>query len=142
MRLLRYINELFDTKVPIKIISSDKWMHKYGFEINELEYIFMAVKLSMSDKWTISFLLGGEDSLGSVEIEDTGHAPQVFAAVSQCLKMFIKKAKPPRFMFTAKERSRIKLYDKFAKMIPRFIPYKFTGKSDFHGEQKYEFERK
>jgi len=134
MRLLKYINELFDTKVDIKIKEQNLSANTYIFIVNDIEYEFNAN--NEKGAWQIEF---GQDK--GTGITGEGNAIQVFGAVAKCLNIFIKKYKPREFWFTAKEPSRKKLYHRMAKMLIKKYPYNFI-KEKFYDEDAFIFEKK
>ena len=76
------------------------------------------------------------------DISKTGSEFKVFATVAEILNEYLKKVKPDVFWFTAKEPSRAKLYDRFAKLIVRKHP-KYKAVNSVSNNQKfYEFEKK
>ena len=116
MRLQSYLNELFDTNVDITMIEDNPKSKIYSFIIKHQEFRFLARK---EGDWEIIF--GTED--GKTGMTGKGDAVQIFAAVSKCLDMFIKKFTPVEFYFTAKEPSRKKLYKRITKIIVKKYPY-------------------
>ena len=138
MRLKQYINELFDTKVDIKVDWQDTSSLRYVFTINDNEYFFTADTYKQKEAWEIWFALKGVE--GGSEITNTGNATQVFAAVSKCMDMFMKKVKPDAFYFSAKEPSRIKLYKRFSKLfIKKHKKYEVKIYKDQHGNDEFLF---
>jgi len=140
MRFQQYINEIFDSKADIEIMDSSKEYHRYDFLIGNTYYKFIAQDNGYKgeDFWEIMFAT----SDGEMEIINTDNTLKVFSAVIKCLGIFIKKVKPNTFYFGAKETSRRKLYDRFAKMIPRILPYKIKKMDAGLIMKRYEFERK
>lgn len=149
MRLTRYLNELFKTDVPVKITIKTNNDFKAVFTVGEIEYEFSAGKERLFRKifkdhrdpdsgWYITFTAGEK---GREDITGTGNAIQVFAAVIKTFKIFIKSYHPHIFAFHAKEKSRVKLYDRFAKMITGYTLTKIKDKGVFEGEWKYTFEK-
>jgi len=59
---------------------------------------------------------------------DTKNSLKVFGAVANVLKKWIEKENPYAFFFSAFEPSRIRLYDRFAKMIEQNLNYNFDPK--------------
>ena len=145
MRLKQYIiNELFDTKVPIKKDWQEPTDIRYSFIIDDKKYTFDGN--NEKGIWEIVFTLRGDKSSprgnkSSTSITGTGNAPQVFAAVNKCLDIFLKKFKPYQFWFTAKEQSRKKLYKMMSKLITRKYPYVFRTE-DQYGDEVFIFTRK
>ena len=138
MKFKQYINELFDTKVPIKIDWQELSDLRYSFIIDDLKYTFDAN--NEKGTWEVVFTLRVKGA-NSTSITGTGNAPQVFAAVNKCLSIFLKKFKPYQFWFTAKEPSRKKLYKMMSKHITRKYPYVFRTE-DQYGDEVFIFTRK
>jgi hypothetical protein len=132
MRLNKYINELFDTDLPVRILSqsSDSFIAK--FTVGDEEYTFDADLDTNDGEWYITFMAGGRE-----DITGTGNAAQVFSGIIKLMKMFIKSYSPHTLAFHAKEKSRIKLYDRFAKMIKG---YKLTKAKESMG-MRYVFKK-
>ena len=101
---------------------------------------------AISNSWGITFWNMSEPGMftqGSTEISGKmgAKALQVFSGVASAFKKFIQQRKPNNFFFSAEERSRIKLYNRFAKMIAQKTNYKLdVGKQD--GDAFYDFMRK
>lgn len=72
-------------------------------------------------------------------IERTGDAFNVFATVAAIVKQHLATAEPVDYIFfTASEPSRVKLYDAFMKLVPRFLPgWEFYKAEAERGERKY-----
>ena len=137
MRLQQYINELFDTDVDIKVNTEDFSTVIYEFEIDGIKFEFNAN--NENGTWEIIFS-GKKRSTG---ITGTGNAPQVFAGIAKCTDMFLKKYKPIEFYFSAKERSRVKLYKRFSKVITKKYPYVFRLDKNYDdGEDMFVFTNK
>lgn len=141
-RLQSYINEIFDTNVEIDILKSSSKQHIYAFEIGyeEYQYKFDATK-QLDDKWEILFGMGDSSYL-EMGITGTGSTVQVFAAVAKCMDIFLKKVKPKKFVFSAKEDSRKKLYLRMSKILTRKYPYTFTTGGESGSDQEFIFTRK
>ena len=141
MRLKRHLNEIFDTEVEIVKTKQSKWNYTVLFKINGREFEFGAMRettIDGDDFWSVNFF----DEEGDHTLTKKGGQFQVYSSAMQIMKRFIKSVKPKRFVFTAKEASRIKLYDRFAKMIKKESPYNLMGrKRDFQGYMAYVFER-
>lgn len=73
--------------------------------------------------WEIIF-----DRNGSVDITNKGQAFKILATVVKITKDFINKEKPKYLIFSAKEQSRVRLYDRFAKGLSMF-GYKILSKN-------------
>jgi hypothetical protein len=150
MRLNRYLTELLKTDIPIKIERETLSSLRATFVVNDVEYKFHAG--DFDDGWHISFtaekdLSTGKrfDSLKDREgITGKGDAIQVFSAIVKLFKLFIKQHRPYRFYFYAKEASRQKLYDRFAKLIGKggYTFDKYVDPEWPSWGMKYDFRRK
>jgi hypothetical protein len=61
----------------------------------------------------------GDPSIG---IENTGDARRVFATVIDIIKKYTSMNKPIEIEFSAKEPSRVRLYDAFIRRLDRELP--------------------
>ena len=122
--------------------STNKWIAL--FIIDDNKYVFQAQTKSMSGmkkRWHITFEIRGTGGKPH-DISKTGNEFKVFATVAEILNEYLKKVEPSVFWFTAKEPSRAKLYDRFAKLIVRKHP-KYKAVNSVSNNQKfYEFEKK
>ena len=139
MRLEQYIlNELFDTKVPVKYIGLKGGRCTWEFKISEKEYKFMATQYEEDGDWEIQFALMKNNSRWyDYDLTETGDALKVFSGVKACLLDLIKRMSPFAITFSSVgEISRDKLYDRFMSYIPKILKgYKSMGKE--YGEYKY-----
>ena len=152
--------ELMDTKVPIKVVWDDVEGYETEFKVGELKYHFSAM-LELDDEdadvveYEIAFSRIGKNEEGRLNanfdvIGDLGlkDALTVFSGIKASLTQWLKTytshrdfGKPgfdlPRFFFSAKseDKSRSKLYDKFAKQIAKKLKYKFNRRP--HGKSIY-----
>ena len=118
--------------------SSRQW--KALFTIDDNKYVFKAETSDM-ERWQITFEIRGAGGKPH-DISKTGNEFKVFATVAEILNEYLKKVKPDIFWFTAKEPSRAKLYDRFAKLIVRKHS-KYKAVSSVNNNKKfYEFEKK
>ena len=118
--------------------SSRQW--KALFTIDDNKYVFQAETSDM-ERWQITFEIRGAGGKPH-DISKTGNEFKVFATVAEILNEYLKKVKPDNFWFTAKEPSRAKLYDRFAKLIVRKHS-KYKAVSSVNNNKKfYEFEKK
>ena len=118
--------------------SSRQW--KALFTIDDNKYVFQAETSDM-ERWQITFEIRGAGGKPH-DISKTGNEFKVFATVAEILNEYLKKVKPDNFWFTAKEPSRAKLYDRFAKLIIRKHS-KYKAVSSVNNNKKfYEFEKK
>ncbi len=118
--------------------SSREW--KALFIIGDNKYVFKAETSDM-ERWQITFEIRGTGGKPH-DISKTGNEFKVFATVAEILNEYLKKVKPSVFWFTAKEPSRAKLYDRFAKLIVRnHRKYKAVSNVKYN-KKFYEFEKK
>jgi hypothetical protein len=110
------------------------------FIIEDNKYVFKAETDDM-ERYQITFEIRGTGGKPH-DISKTGSEFKVFATVAEILNEYLKKVEPDVFWFSAKEPSRAKLYDRFAKLIVRKHP-KYKAVSNVRSNQKfYEFEKK
>ena len=110
------------------------------FTIDDNKYVFKAETDDM-ERYQITFEIRGTGGKPH-DISKTGNEFKVFATVAEILNEYLKKGEPEIFWFSAKEPSRAKLYDRFAKLIVRKHP-KYKAVSNVKSNQKfYEFEKK
>ena len=110
------------------------------FIIDDNKYVFKAETDDM-ERYQITFEIRGTGGKPH-DISKTGSEFKVFATVAEILNEYLKKVEPENFWFSAKEPSRAKLYDRFAKLIVRKHP-KYKAVSNVKSNQKfYEFEKK
>jgi len=145
MRLENFLNELFKTDIKTDEITVNPIMYVVSFVVGDILYKFSATEFG--GEWHVAFTAeedikkgykfygGREDILG------TGNAVQVFSTIIKILKKFVKKYRPHSFHFYGKEKSRQKLYDRFAKMIEKegFKYTKFKDPEWAHFGMRYNF---
>ena len=136
MKLLEVLNKPAEWKWFLK--APREW--KALFTIDDNKYVFKAETSDM-ERWQITFEIRGAGGKPH-DISKTGNEFKVFATVAEILNEYLKKVKPDVFWFTAKEPSRAKLYDRFAKLI--VIKHrKYKAVSSVNNNKKfYEFEKK
>ena len=136
MKLIEILNKPAEWKWFLK--APREW--KALFTIDDNKYVFKAETSDM-ERWQITFEIRGAGGKPH-DISKTGNEFKVFATVAEILNEYLKKVKPEIFWFTAKEPSRAKLYDRFAKLIVRKHP-KYKAVNSVSNNQKfYEFEKK
>lgn len=123
------IKEILDKGVDFKIIEDNAIQFQAVFTVNSIEYKFEAEVIKGDlDIYAIVFYIPYEntDRRRRVDITNSGFAFTVFSTVKDILLFFLKKYKPYGFFFTAKESSRIKLYNVFANNISKNTNYILT----------------
>ena len=136
MKLLEVLNKPAEWKWFLK--APREW--KALFTIDDNKYVFKAETSDM-ERWQITFEIRGAGGKPH-DISKTGNEFKVFATVAEIFNEYLKKVEPDNFWFTAKEPSRAKLYDRFAKLIVRKHS-KYKAVSSVNNNKKfYEFEKK
>lgn len=161
MRLNKYLNEKINLNYKLDYIKDfgDQW--ESTFDVDGTKFQFQAILynadlfptildvISFYDEnikrlWEIEFRVtefdyekGGDPFIISGEMGSK--AIQVFSGVATSLKKFISGEKPGVFFFSAKESSRIKLYNRMSKMIARAVSLYGLKKVQSHGESHYIF---
>lgn len=115
------LSELFKSDVPVKVEKRTSDYFSVSFEVDGIPYTFDA-NWDGVEEWDIDFssYIGGKYR---TDVTGTGNAAKVLAAVIKAFRMWIKEYRPSRFYFYAKEPSRRKLYERFAKMIVKIFKY-------------------
>lgn len=89
------------------------------------KFIFMNMDPSVRNQWKQFDILG------------TGESIPIFATVAAILRDFTQRVHPVYIEFSAEERSRIKLYDRFIRMIQQqnLLP-NYTARNDGQGNYR------
>jgi hypothetical protein len=138
------ITEKFNYNYPLKVVANNKYTWQAHFTVDDTLYKFAADMEeepsamefgTASQEWSVVFFnmsKPGRFGIGNSEITgDKGtSALRVFSGVATALSRFIKDRKPPVFFFSAEERSRVRLYDRLAKMIVKLFRYKYEKDGD------------
>lgn len=107
--------------------SSSEWEFEFEIEYHSMQKL----RKTLPDEY-----------IGPYDITGTGDAFRVFATMIAIMKDFIQNQDPPMITFIATEKSRVKLYDRFAKEVTKAFPsYKgivYKGSESHH----YEFKRR
>jgi len=112
---MRKITELMDNPVPFTDDITHDQYTAY-FTIEDVEYTFYSTE--ESNKWIIDFEASNIGGIGgSTGITGTGNEFIVFATIAAIMKKFIQQYSPETFSFSAKEKSRVKLYYAFSQKI-------------------------
>lgn len=140
MKFNQYIlNELFDKSLRWKVQKKNDKYFSTSFKILNRLYV-MEFWYVLKSYWTISF--GPLDDEDFIDYELTNKNKNqflIFATVIDIFKTFIKEYNPLKFQFSAKEVSRQRLYDRFAKEISKKFGYMYTTEID--GEKMYIFSK-
>lgn len=153
MKLKQYLNEFLlleklNMNKPIKVVANNKYTWQAQFNVADAPFRFVAdfeENLALDDpaEWGITFWNmkhPGSFTIGSTDITgDVGTSSlQVFSGVASALKKFIQAKNPDVFFFSAEEKSRVRLYNRFARMIAQKLNYKMD-KTMEDGEYMYQF---
>lgn len=149
MRLKNYLTEKLKLNIPVKVTANNAYTWQATWEVDGKKYQFVAdwdeIDADVSS-WGITFWdmsISGTFTRGSTRItgEMGAKAFPVFSGVASAFKKFIEQKKPDNFFFSAEEKSRVKLYNRLAKMIAQKFKYKLdAGLQD--GDSFYDFIRK
>ena len=147
MRLQQYITEIFDSK-GIKVKKKEESMGTviYMVEFDDFRYYVNfgidPEDIGTEDEGTYNIVFDSMSNRGPHDdIMDigTGNALKVFSGVIKALRMFIREYKPERISFSAKQKSRQKLYDRFVKMVEKESKFKLLKTYMKHGRKNYLF---
>jgi len=169
MRLTQYLSEKINLNYKLKAANYYDHGDTYEieFDVGGREYIFHAeeYRLEWESRQMREFLgvpkYKGPAVIWDVEFKEInfsnprdshsitgtakGQALEVFSAVAVCLKHFVLKKRPDIVTFSAKEPSRIRVYNRLAKIIPTIRTtsgqFEFLGTVDTR-EKVYVFKRK
>lgn len=145
-----YLIEKLDLNVPVKVTVNNKILWQATWEINGVKFRFVADSEDefgddVFPEWSITFWNMSTPSIfssGSADLTgDMGASSlKVFSGVASAFKKFIRAKKPQHFFFTAEEPSRVRLYNRLAKMIASEFHYKMEkdidGSNAFYGFTK------
>jgi hypothetical protein len=155
------LTELFDTKVRLNVTADTSYAFSAFFYVpaeksdNIFEFQFIANKASntlsfgddVDEPWELLFLRiggpGGGSGIGLFNDLTAKETLSVFSGVKSAMMKWYKSQKPTYFAFVAKstETTRVKLYDKFAKIIAAKL--KLTMNSGFlKSNKRYIFTKK
>jgi len=135
-----YLIESLNLNTPIKVTANNKWTWQATFKVGEVEYRFAADYDDDLDddpaEWGVTFWnmsVPSHFSSGSTDLTgDAGTSSlKVFSGVASAFKQFIKAKKPDSFFFEADEPSRVRLYNRLAKIISQKLNYKLDSQKGF-----------
>lgn len=114
------LNEVLDNPLKWERTQSGGTSYIADFDIGDINYELEAHEtdggIDDPDYYTIEFT-ANIGNKATQEITKTGNSLQVFATITAMIKEFIKLNNPAAILFTAKEPSRAKLYDRLAKLF-------------------------
>jgi len=141
-----YLIESLNLNTPIKVTANNRMTWQAMFKVGDIDYRF-AADLSSYDEdwediaehpaeWGITFWnMTKHTVLTAGHTDITGDAGtsslKVFSGVASAFKQFIKAKKPDSFFFTADEPSRVRLYNRLAKIISQKLNYKLDSQKGF-----------
>jgi len=147
MRLQRYLNEIKITReFKLKKATGEGRYARFQRKIKiGKETYDIGIANTLPGEFEISFGIEGKP----LKVLGTGNAFKVFAAVAQAIQEFLKemdkKDVPVEFLtFSAgaDEKSRVRLYDRFAKKFEKMFGFRLTNREDVGGfDIEYEFKR-
>jgi len=107
--------EVFDRPAKWEVIEDNDYGYIVKFTIGNETYEFVAEQED-EDMYMIDFFLMSNKN-PTTKITNTGNSLQVFATVVNIFRKFITLKKPSVIEFSAKESSRVKLYDRMAQLL-------------------------
>ncbi len=145
MRLIRHLEEIKITRA-FKLYKAGEIGGRFRRKIKIGKFTYdIGIANTLPGEYEISFGVMGKP----LKVLGTGNAFKVFAAVAQAIQEFLKEMKKQEvtvdiLTFTADpdEKSRVKLYDRFAKKFEKMFGFKLTNREDVGGfDIEYEFTR-
>ena len=148
---MKRIKELMDKPLPFTIdrIEFDS-RYNASFEIEGIgTYRFYAnmvdyetLNFEYDEMWVVEFALQEEKhGFYNWDISGTGNEIEVFSTMAVIFKGFLKTIDPFNFTFSAKEKSRIKLYTLFAKKIASQYNYIYVTDKGYDNDTAFLFEK-
>lgn len=118
--------EIFDRPLKWEWFTKSKTIWEGGFDVNGkdvdvamiktfLHILFPSIKKGKDSAWEIQFTIDKEIDL----VSSGGNEIKIFSTVMAMVREWIKKQKPEMIFFSAKEKSRVRLYKTF---ITKFAP--------------------
>lgn len=127
MRAKEFITELFDKPLPYKWTDQSisklgdcKWIGEFHTNDNKILGYIEFLYDKDDNKASIAFTVNGRFA-----ISGEGHAIEIFSTVAKMFDEFLMSTHPLHIHFSANanEQSRIKLYDRFSKLISKKYGY-------------------
>ncbi len=135
-----YLIEVFDKILPWEWYAKTKksWIadFKVGRMPYDVDFIKKVVKVD-GYKYGVWELLFGMGIRSTMNITGHGQAFEVFSTVGNIMKSFLKEENPDILYFSAKEKSRIKLYSALSKKIEKETGYKLVKNVDAGADDDY-----
>ena len=133
---------------PYKWQKADRDSYKFSTANgNNYKVLLLDESIRVNDQYRRAYWVefGLENQGYKYKVERTGDAFNVFATVTDIIKHHLQTADPVDYIwFTADkgEPSRVKLYDAFMKLVPRFLPgWEFYKIDDQDYEKEYIIKR-
>lgn len=108
------LNELFDNPIPWKWVSKNEHNWEAGFDIGNMKYA-----LTCAFAFQFVVIRFETRATGDTGITGTGNEIAVFATVIDIVKEIIDVPTVKTIVFTAKEKSRQKLYNRLVKLFEK-----------------------
>lgn len=114
--------QAYDVRFQLFDTANDEFSHGDGSDTPAWGFVFRNATPNM-------------EPMKRFDILGTGEAIPIFATVIAILRDFIQRVRPERINFSAEEPSRIKLYDRFIRMIQQqqALP-NYTARGNGRGE--------
>ena len=139
-----YINEVLNKPYKWKLEFNKKDAVQYTFKIDEdLSYVvdfeyteFHLLSKEIGAGWGIVFTSQGK--IVSWDLTKTGNEFRVFATIKEIFNDWYKKHPNETFYFSAKEKSRVRLYTRFSDLIKKIYKRDYK-KIENYGEIDFVF---
>lgn len=132
--------ELFEKIAPFRWVYQTEEAYSAIFKINNNRYdVHFSKDSSGGDEWwevEFGVDLPTDAPMPRYGITKTGNAFVVFSTVATIIEDFIGKVSPQQIIFTAKEASRVKLYDALIPRIQKTGRIQFDVRTTGHGSGK------
>lgn len=135
MNIADILTEVGDKPYTVKFAGANEKVAKYYFVTNKgIKYMAMFTKTETKKNADSAHLVFGtvdrgpigkpykDDLWASVRITGTGDEFRVLSTIGKIINDYSNKFSPNYITFTAREPSRISLYNKIVKNIDKYIP--------------------
>lgn len=132
------LDEMFDSKVHVKILTQDNDYFSTEFNIEKRNYIFHT-KSYVNNSWGVIFF---HNATNPFELIRRGiNVGDVFSGVFESLKLFVKLYDVKIFYFSTEEEKLKKLYDSLQKYIENRTGYKLKETKEENKRKLWIYER-
>jgi len=148
MKSKEFLIELANAPYDYVLTKKINDVTEYKFQ-TDAEVMYTVRFMRTGDEMEIGFGAQVPGKKPTMDITNTGDAFRVFGTVKEILRSYLASVsnhngQPPLIVFSGKgsDPSRIKLYDRIANSIPKWIQgYKLSNVNDHDGSRYYELKR-